>query len=54
MNTEITLRKHLSNIAIQRHKDLKKKLGKEGYSKYMQKISLARFDKKKEVENQNG
>ena len=44
--TEITLRKHLSNIAIQRHKDLKKKLGKKGYSEYMQKISLARFTEK--------
>ena len=44
--TEITLREHLSRIAKQRHKNLKKKLGKKGYSRMMQKISLARFTKK--------
>ena len=48
--TDITLKEHLSRIATERHKNLKKKLGEIGYSKYMQKISLARFTKKPKLD----
>lgn len=45
MKKEKTLREHLSEIAIKRQKDLKEKLGKEGYSEFMRKISNARKGK---------
>lgn len=50
MKKEKTLREHLSEIAKQRHIDLKKKLGKKGYSEMMQKVSLSRFNKNTEKE----
>lgn len=45
---EITLREHLSNIALKRQNDLKKSLGKKGYSEYMAQISHKRKSAKKE------